>query len=134
MYDIKPNIGAFVRVTTRHKESYLFSNNEFRETTYYGKIIKAPYNISEEEFAMEDKTMPYKHRIFNLRKIVNIELVSGTVTKVNFAKQSKVISIEVDGSNGKKYTVTNKSGNWTCTCPGFQFRRQCKHTQNVQLP
>lgn len=134
MYDTKPNIGAFVRVTTRHKESYLYAEKPYRDTTYCGKTIKSPYSISQEEFAMEDKSMPYGHRILNLRTIVNIELVSGTVTKLNIAKQSKIITIEVDGSNGKKYKVTNKTGNWTCTCAGFQFRRQCKHTQNVDIP
>ena len=33
----------------------------------------------------------------------------------------------VSGSKGKEYTVTVKDENWTCTCPGFGFRRQCKH-------
>lgn len=33
----------------------------------------------------------------------------------------------------KDYTVTRLSnGTYTCTCKGFQFRKQCKHIKGVQ--
>ena len=36
---------------------------------------------------------------------------------------------KVNGSNGNIYTVTTfGNGSKTCTCPGFQYRRFCKHT------
>jgi len=34
---------------------------------------------------------------------------------------------EVVGSKGKSYTV-RFDGRWSCTCAGFKFRRECKHT------
>ena len=34
---------------------------------------------------------------------------------------------EVEGSKGKIYTV-RFDGRWSCTCAGFKFRRECKHT------
>ena len=35
----------------------------------------------------------------------------------------------VQGSNGKTYVVTTlPTGKHTCTCPGFSYRRFCKHT------
>ena len=34
----------------------------------------------------------------------------------------------VQGSKGKQYIVTTlPTGRKTCTCPGFSFRRSCKH-------
>ena len=34
----------------------------------------------------------------------------------------------VQGSKGKQYIVTTlPTGRKTCTCPGFSFRRTCKH-------
>lgn len=34
----------------------------------------------------------------------------------------------VKGSNGKTYVVsTLPTGRQTCTCPGFSYRRTCKH-------
>ena len=33
----------------------------------------------------------------------------------------------VSGSKGKTYTVRVTNGHWSCTCPGHQFRRKCRH-------
>jgi len=40
---------------------------------------------------------------------------------------SKVQSWEVKGSTGKSYTVTYDGHVWGCTCPGFGWRRKCRH-------
>jgi len=40
-----------------------------------------------------------------------------------------VRSYEVQGSKGDTYTVTDNGGTWTCTCPGFGWRRKCKHVE-----
>lgn len=37
----------------------------------------------------------------------------------------------VAGSKGAEYTVTETDGELKCSCPGFQFRGQCKHTKAV---
>ncbi len=41
-----------------------------------------------------------------------------------------VRSYEVQGSTGNTYTVIDHGGGtWTCTCPGFGWRRKCKHVE-----
>ena len=42
-----------------------------------------------------------------------------------FGKKQNSTQIEVSGSNGSKYIVDKETK--TCTCPGFVFRRACKH-------
>lgn len=37
----------------------------------------------------------------------------------------------VPGSSGKVYTLTKSSGRWTCNCPGYLYRRSCKHSEAV---
>lgn len=32
----------------------------------------------------------------------------------------------------KKYTVTFKNGAYSCTCIGFQYRRNCKHIEHIK--
>ena len=44
-----------------------------------------------------------------------------------------VKTIEVKGSKGQKYTVTKRGSKWECQCRGFQFRRDCKHIQNLRI-
>lgn len=35
--------------------------------------------------------------------------------------------VTIEGSGGKKYFLSKVAGKWTCTCPGYMFRRTCKH-------
>ncbi len=41
----------------------------------------------------------------------------------------EVRTYDVVGSKGDTYTVTDNGGTWTCTCPGFGWRRKCKHVE-----
>lgn len=44
-------------------------------------------------------------------------------------KPVKPLTKQVKGSSGKIYTLTRQpNGKWMCTCPGYQYRRFCKHT------
>jgi len=37
-------------------------------------------------------------------------------------------------SNGKKhYDVVLANGRWSCSCPGFEFHRRCKHIDSIKL-
>ena len=40
-----------------------------------------------------------------------------------------VVSYEVQGSKGNTYIVNDNGGTWTCSCPGFGWRRKCKHVE-----
>ena len=40
--------------------------------------------------------------------------------------------IEVQGSKGDVYRVTELRGEWSCTCSGFKFRGDCRHIKGVQ--
>ena len=40
---------------------------------------------------------------------------------------SKNGSWGIPGSKGNLYKVNLRSGQWTCDCVGFGFRRKCKH-------
>ena len=41
----------------------------------------------------------------------------------------KYMIYEGQGSKGNPYTVSDNGGTWTCSCPGFGWRRKCKHVE-----
>jgi len=41
-------------------------------------------------------------------------------------------SWEVEGSKGNKYAVRLSQGVWSCSCPGYSFRRKCRHIDSVK--
>jgi hypothetical protein len=38
----------------------------------------------------------------------------------------------VAGSKGNQYFVNLNGSHWTCSCPGFGFRRRCRHVDEIQ--
>lgn len=41
-------------------------------------------------------------------------------------------SWQVTGSKGSSYTVRVRAGQWFCSCPGFGFRRKCRHIEETR--
>lgn len=44
---------------------------------------------------------------------------------------TSVLRIEFEGSKGNTYYVTVEDGITQCTCPGYKFRGNCKHVNEV---
>ena len=39
-------------------------------------------------------------------------------------------TVIVDGSGGRRYTLTRANGSWSCTCPGYAYRGKCRHADS----
>jgi hypothetical protein len=48
------------------------------------------------------------------------------------AQVSDNVEYQISGSKGTSYTVTLHSGQWSCDCQGFGFRRQCRHINEAK--
>ena len=54
------------------------------------------------------------------------------VIHVKPASPATIETWEVQGSRGNVYTIRRReNGELSCSCPGFGFRRKCKHTSAV---
>ncbi len=38
----------------------------------------------------------------------------------------------VEGSKGNSYRVEAYNGSWRCSCKGYEFRRKCRHIEEVK--
>lgn len=67
-----------------------------------------------------------KKEIISIKKFDSEENIPFTVMK----EETK--SHTVQGSGGKEYTVKQVGSNFTCTCVGYGFRKDCKHVNSVK--
>lgn len=125
----QPEVGKTVKVSTRYRSIFLLSRQEHMDYEYEGVVAKPDRSVPEGSFMLltpGDVKMPT--RIIALRNVVNLKYSDGT--SVGQAKpQDQVRVWQVQGSRGNVYTVTQRGSDKSCTCPGFTFRRACKHVK-----
>ena len=124
----QPTVGKKIRVTTRFREINYWATNEWLDTTYEGVVGRSDRTVPEGSFMLltpQDSRMPT--RVIALGRVIALEYADGAAA----AKRAMADAVkvwQVEGSKGNVYTVTEEKGQRRCTCPGFAFRRKCRHT------
>ena len=86
------------------------------------RYTKRDFENSEgENFPGAD--IPY---IVNLREWANKKVRDYEKSR---PKLSPITTYKVPGSTGITYTITISEKSINCSCPGFTYRRRCKHTE-----
>jgi hypothetical protein len=123
-----PNVGAVVRVTTRHRNYYIYTAKEqpFVEYTHEGTVLPFMKGDKPGTFNMTgDERM--RSRNIAMSNVVKLEYVKGKGT------ESKVRAFHVKSTDKKKvYLVTAIGNKVECNCTGFTYRRKCKHADAVR--
>lgn len=116
----------------------------FQEITVWsdGSTKNGQYYLDDSKTWMVAYQAPNTHEFKRFKSPIKIDkrgrkfqlIKDGEPDSVYFGKPAPTVtlpapnSIEVEGSNGAKYYVSQNNGKYSCTCQGFQFRRKCKHT------
>ena len=103
---------------------WFFTQPEFFD--YEGEEIQVKW-VKPHELALTTGMPDFPFRVIQRKNIISID-----DREVTAPAEIKEITRVVQGSRGDQYVVTNQGGRWSCTCPGFTFRRSCKHTTLVQ--
>lgn len=120
-----PVIDSQVRVTLRDCMGPAMIPPRASTKVYEGRVIKAYKWLTDCEFCITGDAQ-YPVRVINMAAVEDLEILSGSA----FDIETDVKTWTVQGSKGNEYTVSRWPGGWSCTCPGFQFRKSCKHTTN----
>ena len=122
-----PTIGARVRVTTMYPNTVVYRNSDNGYVTYTreGVVVQS---IFRDPFMFAVKTGDPDHPVseYNAKSlhVVKIEVIKGTTTSVATDKKAW----KVKSGDGKNfYIVERVEGKFSCTCKGFEFRKDCKH-------
>jgi len=125
------NVGDVVTVKVRNslyhaRDRYAngYIGPEFNE--YTGIVV-------HEKWYGDDKiglTTDMKH--FPVRVLSRENIVEVMGAKVDYTPvKSNRETITVQGSKGNTYIVTKENGKVSCSCPGYGFRKTCKHVQEL---
>nr|NDG05683.1 SWIM zinc finger family protein [Oxalobacteraceae bacterium] len=123
----QPTPGKSIRVTTRFPDHYYWATSPWQDNTYQGVVGRPDRSVPEGSFMLltpQDRNMPT--RVIALCRVIALEYADGTQARTSDTKD-EVRVWQVQGSKGNVYTVTQRGASKTCTCPGFQFRKDCKH-------
>ena len=129
----KPAVGSRIRVRIRDAQWYA----RIPINTYEGTVVPSAKFDATNTFSMTTGYPAYRKfpvRTLELDRVVEIIYEDGTAAdQAPVAEQPKEQVFVVKSSKpGKDYTVIYQNNSWTCDCPGFQFRRACRHIQDSQ--
>ena len=108
----------------RHRYANNWIGAEF--TVYSGTIVSEPW-FTEDEIGITSDSPGIKIRRINKSRITEVN--RGEVSFSPSSSDNKVVIVK--GSNGNSYTVTKRNGTVSCSCPGYSFRKTCKHIQEI---
>lgn len=97
-------------------------NDEYN--VYAGTIMREKW-FDSSEIGITTGNPEFPFRRINRSRIVEVN--GATVSHTPIVQKSS--EIVVKGSKGNNYIVTKHNGKASCTCPGFNFRRSCKHLE-----
>ena len=120
-----PKIGSRIRVTTMYPNTYAYRGKDDNYVTYVreGDVVKSVFN---EPFSFAvytgDPQYPVSEYSAKSQHVVKIEYIRGSGEMLDDSKKAWKIK-----SKDKVYLVLREGGKYSCTCKGFEFRRDCRH-------
>ena len=126
-----PDAGCKVAITFEFP-SYVIGSATVNKTTITGIVEKAT-RFTPPNFVriVTDFDSPVRIREIPLHRVTDLEYADGR-TAGRAATKESTQTWSVEGSKGSRYTVVRTQFTWACTCPGFQFRKSCRHIQELK--
>lgn len=109
-------------VRDRYANGYV--GPEFNE--YTGIVVHEKW-YGDDRIGLTTDMKHFPVRVLNRANIIEVMGAKVDYTPVKSSRET----ITVQGSKGNTYIVTKENGKVTCTCPGFGFRKTCKHVQEL---
>ena len=123
-------VGSEVVVVTKFPESYLFSKEKFRYDTFRGVVVSSERWLQPHEFNIKTGNPRYPVSTISLKNVDKIEFLQGGYAEIPVNRATRQYKVS-SKSTGKSYIVTVSDTKVTCNCPGFVYRRYCKHSAAV---
>jgi hypothetical protein len=96
---------------------------------YTGKVLPNPKWIASDAICISTGDLQFPFRVIDRDRIVGLDMYLALPRELKLNRATFI----VNGSKpGTTYTVTRDDTQWSCTCVGFGFRKDCKHVRECK--
>lgn len=121
----QPAVGQRLRVVTRHTNSWIGSKDQYRYNEYVGEVLPSNRWDPPGTFKLLTRRPEFPESVIALSNVVEMAAPNGALLAKTAVQQAKTVNI--DNGKGSVYTVIFDGSRWRCNCPGFEFRKNCRH-------
>ena len=120
-------VGTTMKIRVRNskypkRDRYFFAIPEFVE--YEGEETTLKHIDSNAYLCLTTGLKDFPVRVIDRSMIVGKRIDFSHLLKLPIP-ETKVVK----GSKGQEYVLTKTNAKWSCTCPGFEYRKDCKHVR-----
>ena len=118
-----------VTVRTRLYQPSFHRTDAYLEHEITGELLNTVKWLTPDEIAITNPSHPNGFSILHKRNILWIKDLQGRKATVKIDSDYRQWTVR--GSKGNEYLVIRSKGQYNCTCPGFTFRKNCRHIAEV---
>ena len=118
-----------VTVRTRLYQPSYHRADAYLEHEITGEILNTIKWLKPDEIAVSNPAHPNKFSILHKKNILWIKDLAGHKVTVKIDPEYRQWTVK--GSKGNEYLVIRQKGLYNCTCPGFTYRKSCRHITEV---
>jgi hypothetical protein len=125
-----PAVGSVVTVTTRYTKRSFWHTNDYEDWSLTGTILPSPKWLTAEQIAVSNPSHPNGFSIINLARVIDLKTSNGASVSIKLPSDDYKEWTFL-GSKGNNYLVIRTKGRYNCTCPGYTFRKHCRHIEEA---
>ena len=118
-----------ITVRTRVYQPSYHRADPWCEHEITGEQLDSVKWLKPDEIAVTNPQHPNGFSIIHKKNIVWIRDPAGRKSTVKIDPEYKQWIVK--GSKGNEYLVIRTKGQYNCTCPGFTYRKSCRHITEV---
>ncbi len=118
-----------ITVRTRLYQPSFHRPESYCEHEITGEQLTTIKWLTPDEIAVANPAHPNGFSILHKKNIVWIRDAEGKRSTVKVDPDYRQWTIR--GSKGNEYLVIRQKGQYNCTCPGFTYRKSCRHITEV---
>ena len=118
-----------ITVRTRLYQPSYHRPDPYCEHEITGEILNSIKWLKPDEMALTNPAHPNGFSILHKKNILWIKDADGRKAAVKIDSDYKQWTVQ--GSKGNSYLVIRQKGQYNCTCPGYTYRKSCRHIVEV---